>query len=72
MQGIKGKNDGIYEECGPVKSNQLAVAVALVLRVGKVLADEKYDEGTAEVESPFGTSDVVVDAEKPASQLEEK
>ena len=39
--GYKEKSDGVYEECGPVKSNQLAVAVALVLRVGKVLADEK-------------------------------
>lgn len=36
MQGIK--NDGSHEECGAVKSNQLAVAV--VLMVGRLLAEE--------------------------------
>jgi len=54
--------------CGVVKSNQLAVECV----VGRLLAEEKKDEGTAEVESPFGTSDVVADAEKEESHPEEK
>jgi hypothetical protein len=40
--------------------------------VGRLLAEEKKEEGTAEVESPFGTSDVVVDVGNAESQPEEK
>jgi len=59
MQGIE--ECGRYEEVGAVKSNQLGV----VLMVGRLLAEGKKEEGTAEAESP-------ADAGKPESQPEEK
>lgn len=40
--------------------------------VGRVLAEEKKEEGTAEADSPLATSEVPADAGKPESQPEEK
>ena len=44
----------------------------MVLVGGRVLAEEKKDDGSTEVESPLATSDVVADAGKADSHPDEK